>query len=176
VTVTSRGATTGCLGECRLDIASEFSAEAPTEAVRALGHGSSCTAVHGVFRYVHSGSEWPLPSASTVASACQGRTRRRLLTLRLVEAGLVGVVCDSCRVVTRRGVRGGHDLPVMARVAPIRTFKAVGGHDGTDVPARWMRSDENRGRSRGGCPLPSVLAPTALRAADRPQIAPLRGR
>jgi hypothetical protein len=55
---------------------------------------------------------------------------KTLLTLRLVEAGFVGSSAIRAAWVSRRGVRGGRDLPVMARLAAIRTFKAVGGYHG----------------------------------------------
>jgi hypothetical protein len=77
-----------------------------------------------------------------------------LVALQLVEASHVRVVCDSCRTVTAE-VCGKRDLPVMARVAAVRKFEAVGWHHDPgrrNTSARAERDAESSGSGRWYCP------------------------
>lgn len=72
------------------------------------------------------------------------------MALQVIEAAHVRVTCDACRTASAE-VCGKRDLPVMACVAAIRKFKAVGWHnDPGAVPG-----PASEGRCQSDC-LPSV--------------------
>jgi hypothetical protein len=76
------------------------------------------------------------------------------VSLVLVEAAHVRVVCDACSTATAE-VCGKRDLPVMARVAAIRKFKAVGWHHDPGhrhTSARAEKDSESSGSGRWYCP------------------------
>jgi hypothetical protein len=76
------------------------------------------------------------------------------MALQLVEAAHVRVVCDGCRSATAE-VCGKRDLPVMARVAAMRKFKAVGWHHDPGhrhTSARAEKDSESSGSGRWYCP------------------------
>jgi hypothetical protein len=76
------------------------------------------------------------------------------VSLQPVEAAHIRVVCDSCRSATAE-VCGKRDLPVMARVAAVRKFLAIGWHHdaGTSYrSARALNHAEEAGTGRWYCP------------------------
>ena len=76
------------------------------------------------------------------------------MPLQLVEAEHVRVVCDACRTTTAE-VCGKRDLPVIARVAAVRKFKAVGWHHEPGrqhASARAEKESESSGSGRWYCP------------------------
>jgi hypothetical protein len=58
--------------------------------------------------------------------------------LTMIETAHVRVQCDSCGVSAE--VCGRRDLPVMARVAAVRKFHAIGWHLDPSHPARRSSS------------------------------------
>lgn len=75
------------------------------------------------------------------------------MPLLQVEAAHVRVVCDACRGVSAE-VCGKRDLPVMARVAAVRKFKAVGWHHdpGRPASARAEKESDSSGSGKWYCP------------------------
>jgi hypothetical protein len=75
------------------------------------------------------------------------------MSLQTVQAAHLRVVCDGCGSATAE-VCGKRDPPVMARVAAVRKFKAVGWHN--DPPARASARAEKdadaSGYGRWYCP------------------------
>jgi len=75
------------------------------------------------------------------------------MPLVLVEASHVRVLCDACRT-TSAEVCGRRDLPVMARVAAVRKFKAVGWHHdaGEHTRTTTLEQVQRDGSGRWYCP------------------------
>jgi hypothetical protein len=76
------------------------------------------------------------------------------VALLLVEAAHLRVICDACRTASAV-VCGKRDLRVMARVAAMRKFKAVGWHHDPGRDHRSARSEkesEASGSGRWYCP------------------------
>jgi hypothetical protein len=74
--------------------------------------------------------------------------------LSMLEAAHLRVTCDSCRTASAE-VCGKRDLPVMARVAAVRKFKAVGWHHDPGrhhTSARAENNSESIGSGRWYCP------------------------
>ena len=72
----------------------------------------------------------------------------------MLEAAHVRVTCDACRTESAE-VCGKRDLPVMARVAAVRKFKAVGWHHDPgrlQGSARSEKDSEASGSGRWYCP------------------------
>jgi hypothetical protein len=77
-----------------------------------------------------------------------------VVALQLVETAHIRVTCDSCSTATAE-VCGKRDLPVMARVAAVRKFKAVGWHHDPShrhTSARAVNESESDGAGRWYCP------------------------
>lgn len=73
--------------------------------------------------------------------------------LLTIEAAHVRVACDSCGVTAE--VCGRRDLPVMARVAAVRKFHAIGWHHdpGVRAPSARAEKDSNAmGSGKWYCP------------------------
>ena len=75
------------------------------------------------------------------------------MTLQVVEASHVRVVCDSCRTSSAE-VCGKRELPITARSSAMRKFKAVGWHHdaGSDRRSRVLEQAERDGTGRWYCP------------------------
>ena len=75
------------------------------------------------------------------------------MPLQTIEAAHLRVVCDACRTATAE-VCGKRDLPIAARIAAMRKFKAVGWHHdaGSDRRARVLEQMEREGSGRWYCP------------------------
>jgi hypothetical protein len=75
------------------------------------------------------------------------------MALAVVQAAHLRVVCDACRR-TSAEVCGKRDLPVMARVAAVRKFKASGWHHDPGQYGRAKTRDEaeREGAGRWYCP------------------------
>jgi hypothetical protein len=74
--------------------------------------------------------------------------------IHLIEAAHLRVICDACRTASAE-VCGKRDLPVMARVAAVRKFKAVGWHHDpgrNHSSARSEKEAETSGSGRWYCP------------------------
>ncbi len=73
--------------------------------------------------------------------------------LTTIEAAHIRVTCDSCGVTAE--VCGRRDLPVMARVASVRKFHAIGWHHDpvdTQGSARSDKDSRTMGSGRWYCP------------------------
>jgi hypothetical protein len=70
-----------------------------------------------------------------------------------LEAAHLRVTCDACRTATAE-VCGKRDLPVMARVAAIRKFRAVGWHHdpGDLARTKTLEQAQRDGSGRWYCP------------------------
>jgi hypothetical protein len=75
------------------------------------------------------------------------------MPLIFIEAAHVRVICDACRVATAE-VCGRRDLPVMAKVAAMRKFRASGWHHDPGNAARPTTSEHapRDGSGRWYCP------------------------
>ena len=75
------------------------------------------------------------------------------MPLCVVEASHIRVVCDACRTGSAE-VCGKRDLPVAARVAACRKFRAVGWHHdpGSERRSRVLDQAEREGSGRWYCP------------------------
>jgi hypothetical protein len=73
--------------------------------------------------------------------------------LQLIEAAHLRVTCDACRTASAE-VCGKRDLPVMARVAAVRKFKAVGWHNdpGDHARTKTLEQVQRDGGGRWYCP------------------------
>ena len=73
--------------------------------------------------------------------------------LTMIEAAHIRVTCDSCGVTAE--VCGQRDLPVMARVASVRKFHAIGWHldaSTRSASARSAKEAAETGSGRWYCP------------------------
>jgi hypothetical protein len=61
------------------------------------------------------------------------------MSLATIEAAHIRVTCDACGVTAE--VCGRRDLPVMARVASVRKFQAIGWHLDPSTRARSARAE-----------------------------------
>jgi hypothetical protein len=75
------------------------------------------------------------------------------MSLQTLEASHLRVTRDACRSASAE-VCGKRDLPIAARIAAMRKFKAAGWHHdaGVDRRARVIERAEREGSGRWYCP------------------------
>ena len=75
------------------------------------------------------------------------------VALQRIEASHLRVTCDACRTASAE-VFGKQDLPVMACVAAVRKFKAVGWHNdpGEHRRSKTLDDVQRDGSGRWYCP------------------------
>jgi hypothetical protein len=73
--------------------------------------------------------------------------------LVVLEAAHLRVICDACRTATAE-VCGKRDLPVVARVAAMRKFRAAGWHHdpGDHARTKTLEQAEKDGSGHWYCP------------------------
>lgn len=106
------------------------------------------------------GEGWPRACALAPQVWPRGLSRAEIVPSPVIASLRAGrpdahirVLCDACRTASAE-VCGKRDLPVMARVAAIRKFKAVGWHHDPvrHASVRAERDSEATGSGRWYCP------------------------